>query len=73
MRIVLIVSALALSACASAAPPGSAANELARLTEDCRARGGILVASGRPLEGRATVDNVCQIRGATRTSPGAAR
>ena len=73
MRIVLIVSALALSACASAAPPGTASNELARLTADCHARGGILVPSGRPLEGRATVDNICQIRGATRTSPDGAR
>jgi hypothetical protein len=73
MRMVLIVSALALSACASAAPPENSASELARLTADCRARGGILVPSGRPLEGRPTVDNFCQIRGATRVSPDGAR
>jgi len=72
MRIMLIVSALALSACASSAPVEGSSNELARLTAECRERGGILVPSGRPLEGRATVDNYCQIRGATRTSPGGA-
>jgi len=69
MRTVLIVSALALSACAGGPPPESSADEFAQLSADCRARGGILVASGRPLEGRPAVDNVCQIRGATRISP----
>jgi hypothetical protein len=74
MRIVLIASALVLSACAGGAPLESSADEFARLTADCRARGGILVPSGRPLEGRPTVDNVCEIRGgATRISPNEAR
>ena len=74
MRTLLIAAALALSACAGGAPPESSADELARLSADCRARGGILVPSGRPLEGRPAVDNFCQIRGgATRISPDEAR
>lgn len=74
MRIMLIASALALSACAGGAPFESSADELARLSDECRARGGILVPSGRPLEGRPAIDNVCQIRGgATRLDPGGAR
>ena len=60
MRIVLIVSALALSACASAAPPGTASNELARLTADCHARGGVLSPTGSQ-SGRPQLDNVCKI------------
>ena len=77
MRIVLLAApaalALTLSACASDMGPNRYQTELDQLSADCEARGGILVPSGRPLEGRATVDNICQIRGATRTSPDGAR
>ena len=61
--------ALGLSACAGGAPVETSAEELQRLSDECRARGGILVPSGRPREGRPAVDNFCQIRGGS-TPPG---
>lgn len=57
----MLAGGLALSACATdrAAAPES---ELARLTADCKARGGILMPSGATT-GREAVDNVCRISG----------
>ncbi len=60
----LLGAALAVSACAST--PGSRttyAQELDRLTADCRERGGILTPVGSPTSGRPQTDNVCEIRG----------
>lgn len=63
MRVaVLIAAGLTLAGCASA-PADRGPTEYERLAADCSARGGILVASGRPLTGRVQVDNVCEIRG----------
>ncbi|HYC97152.1 hypothetical protein [Brevundimonas sp.] len=74
MRIVLLAApaalALALAACASDMGPNRDQSELARLAEECRARGGILVTSKAELTGRPAADNICQIHGpATRIEP----
>lgn len=53
---------LALSACASTGGPGTYAQELQQLSNDCEARGGILVPTGQQ-SGRPQNDNVCRITG----------
>lgn len=56
----------ALTAAACAGTPRSNTTyeqELARLTADCRERGGILTPVGSPTSGRPQTDNVCEIRG----------
>lgn len=48
MRVILLLcAALAVSACASASPDGSGSQRLARLTEECTQRGGVLRMSDR--------------------------
>ncbi len=57
-----IILGLALSSCATGPVAGGYAEDLARLSDACRERGGILVNSGANT-GRPEVDNACQIRG----------
>lgn len=64
MRTALIlIGALALSACASGRSSEGFGEGTARLADDCRARGGVLVPAPGPMTGRPEVDNVCQISG----------
>ena len=64
MRIVLIAApaalAVTLSACASGMGESHYQTELARLSADCEARGGILAPTGGQ-SGRPQLDNVCKI------------
>ena len=64
MRIVLIAApaalALTLSACASGMGQSHYQTELARLSADCEARGGILAPTGQQT-GQPQLDNVCKI------------
>ncbi len=62
--ILAVVSATALSACASTGQAvGGLGDTTAELAAQCRERGGILVPSGRPPTGRPQTDNACQING----------
>lgn len=65
-RLTLIAPAalLLLSACASGAssPENAYSNQLQRLADDCRARGGILSPTGMTT-GRVETENVCKING----------
>lgn len=56
-----IGAGLALSACATRTGP-DAGSELAKLEADCKARGGVLVQTGRAT-GREALDNICRITG----------
>lgn len=62
-----IMLGLALSAC-STAGTDAYGSDLQRLSDDCRARGGILVPTSQQ-SGRAATDNVCEIRGGTARAP----
>ena len=55
---------LLLSACASStvSPENTYSNQLRRLADDCRARGGILSPTGATT-GRIETENVCKING----------
>jgi hypothetical protein len=62
----LAITPLGLGACASAPHGQTAQNssqrEIDRLDSQCKARGGMLVPSGR-MTGREPLDNVCKING----------
>lgn len=61
--LVLTAALLGLSACASAgAGENRYANDLQRLSDDCKARGGILAPTGQTT-GRVETENVCRITG----------
>lgn len=64
MRIVLFAApaalAVTLSACASGMGESHYQTELARLSADCEARGGVLAPTGGQ-SGRPQLDNVCKI------------
>ena len=57
-----LVAPLALGACATGRPQPTYDEDLAKLTAECTARGGILSPSGAPT-GRAQTDYVCKITG----------
>ncbi len=64
----LILAALlpaALAACASDGRPSITAAEMDRLEEACKARGGMLIPSGRRYTGEVALDYPCRIHGAT--------
>ena len=65
-----VTAALLLTGCATGASVGSSAERLAELEQACRARGGVLVPSGRPPTGRPEVDNHCRIVGGATRLPG---
>ncbi len=61
--VAVLLSALAVSACAGASGRANSYNaELDQLQADCRARDGILVATGAQT-GQPARDNVCRITG----------
>lgn len=63
LSFLLIVSGLALSACAgSSRPLPTYQQELDQLTAECRERGGVLSSTGA-LTGRPQTEYACQIRG----------
>ena len=62
------VLALALSACASGDVENRYGDEFRTLSEDCRARGGILSPTGQQ-SGRPELDNVCKITGQPARAP----
>ena len=65
--LILALSAALLAACvAPMGGPSRTALEHERLSQDCAARGGVLVPSGRPMTGRPAVDNVCRTTEASR-------
>jgi hypothetical protein len=53
---------LMLAACSTTGGTNTYETELRKLSDDCQARGGILVATGQQ-SGRPQNDNVCEIRG----------
>ncbi len=55
---------LALGACATSSGENTYSAEYARLTDDCRERGGILAPTGSQ-SGRPQNDNVCRVTGIT--------
>jgi hypothetical protein len=59
--LVLTAALLGLSACASAGE-NRYANDLQKLSDDCKARGGILAPTGAST-GRVETENVCRITG----------
>lgn len=59
---------LALAGCASGATTSRYQNDLDKLAQDCRDRGGILAPTGQQ-SGRPQADNVCEIRGGTGRAP----
>ena len=63
-----MVLGLALSACSTGPGTDRYGSELQRLSDDCRARGGILAPTGGQ-SGRPQQDNVCEIRGQTGRAP----
>jgi hypothetical protein len=65
-----ILLGLSLSAC-STAGTDTYISDLQRLSDSCRARGGILAPTGSQ-SGRAETDNVCEIRGGTGRAPSGA-
>lgn len=56
-----------LAACAPAMGGDTYSNELARLTEDCRARGGILTPNTAQSSGAPERDFACKINGEAST------
>jgi hypothetical protein len=63
-----VVLALALSACASGDVQNRYGDEFRTLSDDCRARGGILSPTGQQ-SGRPQLDNVCKITGEPARAP----
>jgi len=63
-----VVLGLALSACSTASGPNRYDTDLQKLTEECRARGGILAPTGGQSSSPRT-DNVCEIRGQPARAP----
>jgi len=65
MRSVLtILLLLGLGGCAAGGPrstEGPSGPSIETLTEQCKARGGLLAPSGAPLTGRPSLDYVCRI------------
>jgi hypothetical protein len=70
LLVVLAATSLSagLTACAGGPPQESYMSRTETLAEDCRARGGILAASGAQT-GRPETDNVCKINGGATRLP----
>lgn len=62
IAVIPVAAALMLGACAPTASGNRYENEYQKLSEDCRARGGILTTTGQQ-SGRPQLDNVCKISG----------
>lgn len=64
---ILLVAALGLTACASGNKIEPYGDRTAELAQDCRERGGVLVAAPGQITGRPETDNICKIDGASAT------
>ena len=61
--VAICLTAAPLAACASGGSSNAYSDELARLTEDCRARGGILTPNAAQVSGAPERDFACKING----------
>ena len=72
MRTLILAALLpiaTLAGCASPGGPSTSTAEMARLEEACKARGGMLIPSGRRFTGQPALDYPCRIHGATNLRP----
>lgn len=69
LALAALIPLAALAACASDGRPSMTAERMDRLRQDCEARGGMLVPSGRRFTGEEALDYPCRIHGATALPP----